>query len=171
MSEQTAPTTGTGETNEQGKEFQPIASQEALDKIIQTRIAREQAKYSDYDQLKAAADQLTAFEESQKTETQKQQDALSAAQARVAELESAQLRVTVADEKSDPTKGIIVPAALLSGSTREELEASADALIQFKGDPAPKPRVVIPREGNTPSRDGVNDADREFVGQLFQKKD
>ncbi|QIK62349.1 hypothetical protein G7068_03340 [Leucobacter viscericola] len=154
MTEQTNPAAGTEVNNEQNpkpKEFQAITSQEDFDKAIQGRIAREQAKFANYDELKAAADKLAEIEESQKTEAQKQQDALTASQARVAELEAAQLRVTVAEEKSDPTKGIVVPAALLTGTTREELEASADKLIAFKGEAAPKQRLVIPKEGTTPS--------------------
>jgi len=151
MSEQTAPTEGTEETNEQGKEFEPIASQEALDKIIQARVARERAKFADYDEVKAKADKLAEFEESQKTEVQKAQDRLAAAEKRAAELESKATRAEVAAAKG-------VPAALLSGSTQEELEASADALIAFKGEQAKS--LVLPDQGKTPNTPSGSTADR-----------
>lgn len=156
MSEQTAPTEGTEETpNEQGaegKEFQPITSQEDFDKAIQSRIARERAKFSDYDQLKASAAKMREFEESQKTEAQKTQERLEAAEKRAAELELKASRAEVAAEKG-------VPADLLSGSTREELEASAEALIQFKGETAQKRRVVVHREGNSPTKPNLSPKD------------
>ena len=137
--EKTDSTTVTEETNEQ---FEPIVSQEALDKIIQARIARERAKFADYDELKAKAEKLAEFEESQKTEAQKAQERLEAAEKRAAELELKAARAEVAAAKG-------VPAELLTGSTQEELEASADALIQFRGEPQPQ-RLHIPNEGDTP---------------------
>lgn len=151
MPEQTAPTEGTEETNEQGSTFEPIASQEALDKIVQTRIARERAKFADYNEIKAKADKLAQFEESQKTEAQKSQERLEAAEKRAAELESKATRAEVAAAKG-------VPVALLSGSTQEELEAAADALIAFKGEQPTGP--VIPNQGKTPNKPAGTSADR-----------
>lgn len=146
MSEQTAPTEGTEETHEQGTEFEPIASQEALDKIVQSRIARERAKFADYDELKAAADKLKTFEESQKTEAQKAQERLDAAEKRAVELELKADRAEVAAAKG-------VPVELLNGSTREELEAAADALIKFKAANEEQQRRV-PNTWDRPSNGG-----------------
>ena len=158
MSESQASTAAAGEqNNEQGKEeakaFEAITSQEDFDKAIQTRIARERAKIpTDYDDLKAQAAKYAVWEESQKTETQKQADRLAEIEAENSGLRSAQTRAEVAEAKSDPEKGIIVPAALLTGSTREELEASADALIAFRGDQQPQ-RLHVPNEGLAPTGD------------------
>lgn len=148
MAEETAQTTGMEETTneqqqEQSNEFQAIESQEEFDKAIQARIARERAKFADYDQVKADAAELAKIRDSQKTEAQKQQDALDKAQRELAELSVAKTRAEVAAAKG-------VPAALLSGSTQEELEASADALIQFKGQQARMP--AVPSEGKQPSQ-------------------
>lgn len=151
MSEQTAPTEGTEETNEQGQAFEPIASQEALDKIVQARIARERAKFSDYEELKAKAAKLAEFEESQKSEAEKVAERLAAAEKRAAELESQVARAEVAAAKG-------VPAELLTGSTREELEASADALIAFKGEQAKG--LILPDQGKTPETSSGSAADR-----------
>lgn len=89
-----------------------------------------------------AAQRLAEIEEAQKTEAQKVQERLEAAEKRAAELELKAARAEVAAEKG-------IPANLLTGSTREELEASADALIAFKGAQEPQ-RLVVPNEGNSP---------------------
>lgn len=165
MAEETTQTTGTEETNGQGladavKEFQAITSQEDFDKAIQARIARERAKIpADYDELKAAADELAKIKESQKTEAQKLQEERDKATAELASERAARIRAEVA-----ATKGI--PANLLSGSTQEELEASADALIAFRGDVPKGP--VIPGQGKSPNTSIAQDpstAFAEFLGQ------
>lgn len=81
-----------------------------------------------------AAQRLAEIEEAQKTEAQKAQERLEAAERRAAELEARSIRAEVAAAKG-------VPANLLSGSTQEELEASADALIAFRGE-AGKPSAA-----------------------------
>lgn len=86
------------------------------------------------DQSKANADkakQYDEFEESQKTELQKVIDKAEAAEKRASELEQAKVRAEVAASKG-------IPASLLSGTTEEELTASADALLAFRGE-KPKP--------------------------------
>ena len=93
-----------------------------------------------------AAERLAEIEEASKTAEQKAAERLQAAEKRAAELEAKALRAEVAAEKG-------VPAALLTGSTREDLEASADALIAFRGEqkPAETATFVIPSEGGSPA--------------------
>ena len=152
MSEQTAPTEGTEEANEQvtdaSKEFQAITSQEDFDKAIQARLARERAKFNDYEDLKAKANKFAEFEESQKTEAQKTQERLEAAEKRAIELELKATRAEVAAAKG-------VPVELLSGGTREELEAAADALIQFRGEQVASGALRVPSEGKRPAVGGT----------------
>lgn len=69
------PTPKAAESAAAGTEFTPIQSQEDFDRRIQDRIARERAKYSDYDALKAAAGEFEQFKEASKTEQQKAIDA------------------------------------------------------------------------------------------------
>lgn len=150
-------------------EFEAITSQEEFDKRIQSRIARERGKFADYDELKAQAEKFREFEESQKTEDQKRQERDAERDRELTELRSERLRSTIAAEKSDPENGVHVPAELLTGTTREELEASADALIKFKGDTAQKPRVVVTREGRRPSSktgSPETEAKREWLADL-----
>ena len=166
MSEQnTAPA---GEQNEQGqeqgKEFVAITSQADFDSAIQARLARERAKFADYDDVKAAAGRLTEIENASKTESERQLERSTELERENAELKFGKTRAEVAEAKSDPAKGIVIPASMLTGSTKEELEASADALIQFKGEKQTT-RLLIPNEGNSPSRQ-VND-EQEFVSEMF----
>lgn len=115
---------------------------------------------------KAAAEaqaRIKEFEDRDKSEAQKQAEALAEAQARLAELTVAKTRAEVAAAKG-------VPASLLSGSTQEELEASADALIAFKGTQEPQ-RLYVPNEGKSPTNaEGPAAAFAGFLnGQLGHK--
>jgi hypothetical protein len=110
--------------------FAAPASQEELDRIIQSRLDRERKKFGDYEELKKAADRLAQLEEANKTESQKIADKLAAAEKRASELEGKALRAEVAAAKG-------VPVSLLTGSTQDELEAAADALIAFRGEQKP----------------------------------
>lgn len=128
-------TADAGEHTEQAaaevKAFEAITSQEDLDRIIQARVARERKNIpTDYDELKAKAQKFAEWEEANKTEAQKTADRLAAIERENAELKSGKLRAEVAAAKG-------VPSALLTGSTQEELEAAADALLAFRGEQKP----------------------------------
>lgn len=123
-------TADAGEHTDQTAEsqFKAPASQEELDRIIQARLDRERKKLpTDYDDLKAKAQKYAEWEEANKTEAQKTADRLAAIERENAELKTGKRRAEVAADKG-------VPAALLTGSTQEELEAAADALIAFRGE-------------------------------------
>lgn len=70
-------------------------------------------------------------EEKGKSELQKAQEAAAKAEARAAALETKVLRAQVAAAKG-------VDADLLSGTSQEELEASADRLLAWRGAQTPK---------------------------------
>lgn len=128
MSESTEVTANAGETTEQeATEYKAPSSQEELDRIIQARLDRERKRFADYDDVKARAAKLDEIEAANKTEAEKVAERLAAAEKRAQELEGKALRAEVAAAKG-------VPAALLTGSTQEELEAAADALLEFRGE-------------------------------------
>ena len=108
-----------------------------------------------------AARRLAEIEESQKTETQKAQERLEAAEKRAAELELRSIRAEVAAEKG-------VPVGLLAGSTKEEIEATADALIQFRGEQQAAQEYSIPAAGQRPelalNGDGLEAALKKALG-------
>jgi len=146
-----------GEQTEQAaaevKAFEAITSQEDFDRAIQKRIARERAGFADYDDLKARAAKLTEIEAANQTEAEKVQARLEAAEKRATELEAKALRSDVAAAKG-------VPAALLTGSTQEELEAAADALLEFRGEqkPAGPSSSAISRANATQKTDDFDTA-------------
>lgn len=126
-------TADAGEHTDESTEtqFKAPASQEELDRIIQSRLARERKQLpADIDELRAKAARLAEIEEANKTEAEKTAERLAAAEKRAADFEVKALRAEVAAAKG-------VPAALLTGNTEEELEAAADALIAFRGEQKP----------------------------------
>lgn len=96
-----------------------------------------------------AAEKLAEIEEASKTAEQKAAERLQAAETRAAELERKADRAEVAAIKG-------VPLDLISGTTREEMEESADKLIAFRGEnpgtPKPDPsqgaKAALPLNGD-----------------------
>ena len=123
----------------------------ALKSEREARAAAEKA-------AKEALARVKEFEDRDKSEAQKQQEALEHAQRELAEMKVAKTRAEVAASKG-------VPAALLAGSTVEELEASADALIAFKGEAATVHPLNIPKLGQVPGNNSASSADR-FAAQM-----
>lgn len=122
------------------------------------------------DASKANADKAKLYDESQeasKTELQKLQDQLAAAQQEAAKASAQALRAQIAQAKG-------VPAELLSGDTEETLNAAADALLAFRGE-APKPPVAPPAAGQgkvgEPVGAGANQLTKEDVGKMTAAKD
>lgn len=109
----------------------------------------------------AAEKRLKEFEDRDKTEAEKTAERLAAAEKRATELEGKALRAEVAAAKG-------VPVSLLNGSTQAELEASADALIAFRGE-KPAPSLLVPNEGTSPRP--TPSSDSEFVSELFGRGD
>lgn len=121
-------------------------------------------------EAKAAAEKRAAdlearvkeFEDREKTEAQKQQEALEKAQRELAELTIAKTRAEVAAAKG-------VPVELLSGSTAEDIEAAAERLIAWRGQQAPEQqRFIVPAEGGQPNiplnGDGLETALKQALG-------
>ena len=143
----------------------PVEAPTALDAEPKTfdadyvaKLQQEAAKYRTDAKANAdAAKRLAEIEEAQKTETQKLADRLAAAEKKAQDAELKALRSEIAQAKG-------VPAALLTGSTEDELNASADALIAFRGG-APKPPAAPPAEGvqgNVGKPVGVTDIDTQI---------
>ena len=114
------------------------------------------------------AKRLDEFEESQKTELQKAADKAAAAEAKATELELRALRAEVAASKG-------VPVGLLSGSNEEELIASADALIAYRGEQASASEQATTDfgaggRGGDVGTEKVRQLSKEDVEQLYRDK-
>ena len=117
-----------------GAGFTPITSQADLDRIVGSRIAQERAKFEDYAALKAKAAQFDAYEEDQKTELQKLQDSLMAADARAVEAEAKAAAEELQRLRAEIAGSSGVPLAAVSGETEAEIKASVDQLLAWRGD-------------------------------------
>ena len=105
-----------------------LFTQEELNQIIGTRIARIQANYADYDDLKAKAAKYDEIEEESKTELQKMTERADALQA---ELDGMKKQTALRDLRDKVAKQTGVPADLLSGETEEACMAQAEAIMNF----------------------------------------
>lgn len=101
-------------------------SQSELDAIIADRLTRERSKYTDYDDLKAKAEQFEQAEAAKLSELERTTKALEEAQAKAAQLELDQLRNKAAAAAQLP-EGF---ASRLVGKTEEELLADAKKLAE-----------------------------------------
>lgn len=124
-----------------------------------------------------AAARLAEFEEAQKTQQQRDAEALAESQRKVAEYE---LRDQIAVWAGEVAEATGVPAAALRGSTKEDLEAHAATLKPLIGTPAtpptpgdpPVPTIgqTPPPPGNTPLKDQIAAAEaagnKELVSVL-----
>lgn len=108
--------------------FTPIETQEAFDAAIKDRIARERAKFADYDELKAKADELDGIKAAQKSD-------LDRANERIAELEGAARDREEADRLSALRARVSgetgVPADLIFGADEDSMRESAAAIAAY----------------------------------------
>ena len=122
------------------------------------------------DARKAAEKRIADFE---KAEQEREQAAMSELQKANARAEAAEKSATEAAAKvlrSDVAAAKGIPTALLSGTTQEELEASADALLAFKGTTPSVPSAAGQGNVGTPI-DGPTQLTKADVERLSAAKD
>lgn len=147
---ETEPTGG-----EPNKEQEPTTfSQADVDRIVKDRIARVEAKYADYPDLKAKA-------EGAKTVEQK----LAELESKHAEAEARALRSDIAAKHGISAEDRDL---FLTGSTEETLTAQAKRLAEREAD-RKKQGNVARKEGSTTTT-GKDDGElREFARELFSR--
>lgn len=144
--DQTQATDEAGSEQAQERTF----TQADIDKAVKDRVARERAKYADYDDLKAkAGEQATAEERIAALEKQLEQTSREALRRRV------QAAHGIADEDAD---------LFLTASDEETLTAQAKRLAERTSE-RKQNNNVVPREGNTPS--AADSAELATVRGLF----
>ena len=105
-------------------------TQADVDRIVTKRLTQ----YSDYETLKAKAEKFDEVEEANKSELQKAIDRANKLQTELDGLTKQNEIRQVRDEVSQTTG---VPASLLTGSTKEECEAQAKAIAEYKAQSVP----------------------------------
>lgn len=108
---------------DEGKTF----TQAELDRIVEQRLKRERGKFSDYDDLKAKAEQLDELEAENRSDVENATTRAEQAEKRAAAAERRALVLEVATER-----GLTADQAKrLQGDSRDELEADADELLNL----------------------------------------
>lgn len=142
-------------------------TQDDLDHHVGERLAQERKKFADYDELKKKAARLDQLEADAKTADQRAADAQAAADKRIADIEAKVADAEARAMRAEVATGKGLSAAqakYLQGTTREDLEAAADEILELfpvpnkdggGGQPPttrPKPNL---RGGTDPSEDPV----------------
>lgn len=139
----------TANSGEDNMAFDPINTQEELDKVIQSRIERErkaiESRYSDYDALKLQVADLTQKLKDEQTKHSDTVKQITDLQNAVKGYELEVLKTNIAQETG-------IPFALrgrLQGNTEEEIRKDAETLVGLIGQkdtkpatpPAPAPKL------------------------------
>ena len=149
MSENTGNNTAeAGEQQSNQEQPDSTFSQEDVNRIVQERLQREREKYSDYDDLKTAAERAQELESEKQTLAE-----------RVAEFEAREERQKLVSDVAQDTG---VPADALRGDTKEELEAHAEVLKSLMKTTGP----VIPGQEKRPQKVEESE-ERKAIRQLF----
>lgn len=122
----------------EGKTF----TQEQVNALLAEQKRKSAEKFADYDDLKQKASKLAEVENASKSELQRALDEAAALKAENAKFLAEK---QVAQWAAEIVKDSTIPASVLRGSTREELEAHFQELQKLTTqDTAPKPRFPVP---------------------------
>ena len=119
------------ETKQTAEQPERTFTQAEMDAIIGDRLARERAKYADYEDMKAKAQKYDAQEEASKTDLQKAQEQAEQYKSQLSALQN-EISARNARDKVSAETG--VPASLLTGDTEEACKQQADAILQWRGE-------------------------------------
>lgn len=155
-----------GDGGDQGNGFKAPASQAELDRIIGDRVARERAKFADYDALKAKAQQFDSAKAASQTEAEKTAEQIAELQKKLADTQTTALRARVQAKHgiSDEDAALFLTAndeATLNKQAERLSERTADRRKNGNRDPF---------AGRTPSKSG-EDPMRAGVRQLLGRDD
>lgn len=161
MSETTTPEAGTEVTPEVGEQEQEATLTQAdVDRIVKERIARVEAKYSDYNDLKAKADGAKTLEDRVGTlEGELTTTRAEAARNRVAAKFGISTERGPKDEPSDAE-------LFLTGSDEAAMTKIAERIAGRAAD-TKKNGNVARNEGDTKTTGNTNGDEFEVVSQLF----
>lgn len=153
-----------GSTSTSGDEFKPITSQADLDTLIGPRLARERAKFGDYEELKAKAAKFDEAADAGKDELTKATERAAAAEA-----EAQKLPAKVADGLREHLKKLHQisdeDAELFLTATDPELLARQVERLLGRAADARKGGNRVSREGR--NQTSAPSDEQAFVNDLF----
>lgn len=147
MPENTVDAVKVEEPQDQAPSFEPITSQEDLDKIIQKRVLRERNKYADYEVLAEKAAKFDDAVESNKSELQKALDRAAEAEQALADRERETARYQVIAEFNLPAD----LHELVTGGDVEAMRVQAEKLSELVK-PGVNLHQVVSTDGKRPDR-------------------
>lgn len=112
-------------------------TQEKVNQIVNDRLAREKAKFSDYEDLKAKAAKYDEAEEANKTELQKANDKAAALEK---ELNSLKAKNAIDEIRTKVASETGVPVNLITGTDEETCRDQAKAILEY-AKPGSYPKV------------------------------
>lgn len=148
--------TAGGQEQTQGRTF----TQAEVDAIVGDRLARERAKYADYETIRQKAERFDAAEAANKTELQKAQDKANRFEAELNKLKKDTAARDARDKVSAETG---VPASLLTAGDEEGCRAQAAALLKWHGPARSAPSVP---DGGEPTHTGGGSTSDQFAEWL-----
>lgn len=104
-------------------------TQAELDEIVKSRLAKERAKYTDYDTLQKKASKFDEMEEANKSELQKATEKADALQKQIDAMNKENEIRGIRDKVAKETG---VPASLLMGETEEACMEQAQGILAYK---------------------------------------
>ena len=143
------------ETKDTGKTF----TQAELDAAVEQRLARERAKYSDYDALKDKAAKFDQAQEAAKRELQKAQEQAADFKTKY---EASEKALAAARARSKVAAETGVPEALLTGETEEDCKKFAESLLKWRGDAPSAPNRGVDHLLGDKSGKGGTELDAAF---------
>lgn len=104
-------------------------TQAELDEIVKSRVAKERAKYANFEELQQKASKFDEMEEANKTELQKATEKANALQKQLDDMNKANEVRNIRDKVANETG---VPATLLMGETEEDCMNFAKNILAYK---------------------------------------
>lgn len=114
-------------------------TQEQVNALLAEQKRKVRSEFADYDDIREKASKFDQFEESRKTDEQRNAERLAALEKEATTAKQALLRTRVAAAKG-------VPEESLTGETQEDMEKSADGLIAWR-DQAARSGTLNPTGG------------------------
>lgn len=136
-------------------------TQEEVNAIVNDRLGREKAKYSDYEAMKAKAAKFDELEEANKTELQKASEKATALQN---ELNALKKENEIRSIREEVAKNMNIPANLLTAETKESCEEQAKTLLAFASAQQSYPNLRDSGEVNHAGEASTRDLFASFVG-------
>lgn len=135
-------------------------TQDEVNAIVNDRLGREKAKYSDYDALKEKASKFDQLEEANKTELQKITDKATALESELKALKKAN---EIQKVRAEVAKAQNVPAELLTADTKEECEAQAKQILSFVSAQQGYPTLADGGEANASKAGAERDLFKQWM--------